>query len=54
MKKTSNNTITDLLSRMEMIMARKRTKNNMQSILNSKNNITKWDYFWIGLDVLLH
>ena len=31
-----------------MIKARKRSKNNMQNNLNSKNNITKWDYFWMG------
>ena len=36
-----------------MIKARNRTKNNMQNILNSKNNITKWGYFWIGQDVVL-
>ena len=26
---------------------KKRTKNNMQNILNLEN-ITKWGYFWIG------
>ena len=46
MKKTSNNTITSPSSPLKMINARKRTKNNMQNILNSKNNITKWGYFW--------
>ena len=31
-----------------MIKTRKRTKNNMLDILNPKNNITKWGYyFWI-------
>ena len=25
----------------------------MQSILNSKSNITKWGYFWIGKYVVL-
>ena len=30
---------------MKMIKARKRSKNDMQNNLNSKNNITKWDYF---------
>ena len=31
-----------------MIKVRKRSKNDMQNNLNSKNNITKWDYFWMG------
>ena len=30
---------------MKMIKVRKRSKNDMQNNLNSKNNITKWDYF---------
>ena len=30
-----------------MIKARKGTKNNMQNVINSKNNIIKWGYFWI-------
>ena len=40
---------------MKIIKARKRNKQtkNMQYILNSKNNITKWRYFWIGRDVVL-
>ena len=48
MKKTSNNTITEPWSSMKIIKARKRTKNKMQNILKSKNNITNWGYFWIG------
>ena len=35
-------------STMKMIKARTRRKNNMQNDLNSKNNITRWAFLWIG------
>ena len=48
MKKTFNNTITDLSSPLKLKKTRKRTKNKVQKISNSKTNIFKWGYFWIS------
>ena len=53
-KHLTKNNMKRSLSPVKMMKARKSPwKNNMQNIWNSKNNITKRAFFWIGQDVVL-